>query len=58
MRDRLEGEAAGARTEAADPYDHDRHCEGDEGEDGVDPAEVQQKGDDEADSAADSRLQE
>jgi hypothetical protein len=42
VRDRFEGEAAGARAEAADRRDDDRHREGDEGEDRVDPAQIEQ----------------
>ena len=48
MRDRFEGEAAGAGAEAADCRYDDRHREGDEREDRVDPAEIEQEGDDEA----------
>ena len=48
MGDRFEGEAARARPEAADRDDDNRHRKGNEREDRVDAAEIEQKRDDQA----------
>jgi len=47
MCDGFEREASGAAAKSADRRRHDGHCEGDELEYRIDPAQIEQKRDDE-----------